>query len=407
MPQVNDAFLRLPGSYLFAEIRRRVDACKATNPNRSFISLGIGDVTRPLVPAIIDALHKAVDEMAQAETFRGYGPEQGYDFLRQAIAKNDYAVRGVNIDPDEIFISDGAKCDVGHFQDLFAADTVVALTDPVYPVYADTNAMANRAGHWDGTRWDGLIYLPCVRENDFVPDFPKQRPDIIYLCYPNNPTGTVLNRAALKAWVEYAQKIGAVILYDSAYEAFITEPDVPHSIFEIEGAREVAVEFRSFSKIAGFTGLRCAYVTIPKELVIHSAEKGKISLHSLWLRHQSTRFNGCAYVVQRAAEAVFSPEGYAQCMENIRGYMKNAADIRQGVVELGLEAFGGVNAPYIWLQTPNGEKSWDFFERLLNNTGLICTPGSGFGPSGEGYARLTAFGTAEQTAEAIQRLKQF
>lgn len=405
MTTINPNLLKLQSNYLFADIARKVAAYKESHKDKRVISLGIGDVTRPLVPAVINALHSAVDEMGRAETFHGYGPEQGYAFLRDAIVANDYAPYGVHIDADEIFISDGAKCDVGNFQELFSADSVVAVTDPVYPVYVDSNAMAGRAGEPGPDGWSRLVYLPCTRENDFVPDFPKTRPDMIYLCYPNNPTGTVLSRAALQGWVDYARREGCVILYDSAYEAFITEPDVPHSIYEIDGAREVAVEFRSYSKTAGFTGLRCAYVVVPKELRVSDGKGGKVDLHHFWNRRQCTKYNGCPYIVQRAAAAIYSDEGKQQVRAVIEAYLDNARLISDAVRGMGLDVFGGINAPYIWVSVPDGMTSWGFFDRLLNDAALVCTPGAGFGRSGEGYVRLTAFGSPEDTLEAIERLR--
>ena len=405
MTTINPNLLKLQSNYLFADIARKVAAYKESHKDKRVISLGIGDVTRPLVPAVINALHGAVDEMGRAETFHGYGPEQGYAFLRDAIVANDYAPYGVRIDADEIFISDGAKCDVGNFQELFSADSIVAVTDPVYPVYVDSNAMAGRAGEPGPDGWSRLVYLPCTRENDFEPDFPKTRPDMIYLCYPNNPTGTVLSRAALQGWVDYARREGCVILYDSAYEAFITEPDVPHSIYEIDGAREVAVEFRSYSKTAGFTGLRCAYVVVPKELRVSDGKGGKVELHHFWNRRQCTKYNGCPYIVQRAAAAIYSDEGKKQVRAVIEAYLDNARLISDAVRGMGLDVFGGINAPYIWVSVPDGMTSWGFFDRLLNDAALVCTPGAGFGRSGEGYVRLTAFGSPEDTLEAIERLR--
>lgn len=405
MTTINPNLLKLQSNYLFADIARKVAAYKESHKDKRVISLGIGDVTRPLVPAVINALHSAVDEMGRAETFHGYGPEQGYAFLRDAIVANDYAPYGVHIDADEIFISDGAKCDVGNFQELFSADSVVAVTDPVYPVYVDSNAMAGRAGDPGPDGWSRLVYLPCTRENDFVPDFPKTRPDMIYLCYPNNPTGTVLSRAALQGWVDYARREGCVILYDSAYEAFITEPDVPHSIYEIDGAREVAVEFRSYSKTAGFTGLRCAYVVVPKELRVSDGKGGKVDLHHFWNRRQCTKYNGCPYIVQRAAEAVHSEQGKQESREIIDAYLANGARIADALRRMGLDVYGGKNAPYLWVRVPGDTTSWGFFDRLLHKAALVCTPGVGFGLSGEGYVRLTAFGSPDDTTEAIERLR--
>ncbi|MDR3357711.1 MAG: LL-diaminopimelate aminotransferase [Desulfovibrio sp.] len=406
MATVNDNFLALRSNYLFAEIARKVAVFKESDPDRRVISLGIGDVTRPLVPAVTAALRRAVEEMGEAAHFRGYGPEQGYAFLREAVVEHDYRPRGVDVAPDEIFVSDGAKCDVGNFQELFAKDSIVAVTDPVYPVYVDSNVMTGRAGTYSGGRWQRIVYLPCVRENDFVPDFPGTRPDIIYLCYPNNPTGTVLSRSALQGWVDYAGREGCVILYDSAYEAYIQDPGIPHSIYELDGAAEVAVEFRSFSKTAGFTGLRCAYAVVPKGLRIDDGRGGKVGLNGLWNRRQCTKYNGCPYIVQRAAEAVYSAEGKRQTREVIEGYLHNAALLGDAVKKMGLEIYGGVNAPYIWVGVPKETDSWSFFDRLLHSAALVCTPGAGFGASGEGYVRLTAFGTPEDTREAIVRLQE-
>ena len=405
MLRINPNFCRLQSQYLFADIARKVAAFRDAHPERRVISLGIGDVSRPLMPSVITALHKAVDEMGTAEGFHGYGPEQGYAFLREAIVAQDYAPRGVSLQADEIFISDGAKCDLGNFQELFAQDCTVAVMDPVYPVYVDSNVMAGRAGELTDQGWNSLIYLPCTRENDFVPDFPLSRPDIIYLCYPNNPTGTVLRRDALAAWVDYARREGCLILYDSAYEAFIREDDVPHSIYEIDGAREVAVEFRSYSKTAGFTGLRCAYVVVPKELRVSDGKGGKVDLHHFWNRRQCTKYNGCPYIVQRAAAAIYSDEGKKQVRAVIEAYLDNARLISDAVRGMGLDVFGGINAPYIWVSVPDGMTSWGFFDRLLNDAALVCTPGAGFGRSGEGYVRLTAFGSPEDTLEAIERLR--
>ena len=403
MVQINENYLKLPGSYLFSEIARRVAAYSEANPQAKLIKLGIGDVTRPLCPAVIEAMHAAVDEMGVQETFRGYGPEQGYDFLRDAIAKHDYAARGVQMAVDEIFVSDGAKSDCGNIGDIFGTDNVVAVCDPVYPVYVDTNAMAGRAGEYDEKtgKWSRLHYMPCTAENGFSPVVPEgKQVDLIYLCFPNNPTGATATKAQLQAWVDYANTVGAVILFDGAYEAFITEPDVPHSIFEIPGARTCAIEFRSFSKTAGFTGNRCAYTVVPHEL-----ERGGASLNRLWNRRQTTKFNGVPYVVQRGAAAIYTDAGKKQVQETISYYQKNAAVIREGLQTAGLTVYGGVNAPYIWLKTPDGCPSWDFFDRLLQEANVVTTPGAGFGPSGEGYIRLTAFGGAAATAEAVERVK--
>jgi len=396
--KINQNYLKLPGGYLFPEIGRRVRAFE--NPSKPLIRLGIGDVTRPLAPAVIEAMHKAVEEMGHKDTFRGYCEETcgAYDFLRFAI-RDDYLRRGVDIADDEIFVSDGAKSDCGNIGDILDADNVVAVCDPVYPVYVDTSAMAGRAGEYNGTHWTNLIYMPCTAENDFIPELPERVPDIIYLCFPNNPTGAVATKEQLKLWVDYARSHGSLILYDGAYEAFISEPDIPHSIFEIEGAKECAIEFRSFSKTAGFTGTRCAYTVIPKAL-----ELGGGNLNAMWNRRQSTKFNGVPYVIQRAAEATLTEAGRAQTQETIRYYMNNAKVIRDGLSKAGLQVYGGVNAPYIWFRTPDGMDSWKFFDRLLYEACVVTTPGAGFGPSGEGYIRVTAFGDAEATYEAVERI---
>lgn len=406
MATINENYLKLPGSYLFAEIARRVEVFKTENPAAKIIRLGIGDVTRPLAPAVIDSMHKAVDEMAKAESFKGYSPDQGYSFLLNAIAENDYAARGITIDEDEIFVSDGAKSDTGNIQEIFGSDNIIAITDPVYPVYLDTNVMAGRTGLIaDDGKFGQVVYLPCTAENGFVPALPATKVDMIYLCCPNNPTGTTLTRDQLKAWVDYAREHHAVILFDSAYEAFIQEADVPHSIYEIEGAKEVAIEFRSFSKTAGFTGNRCAYTVVPKALMGRTAAGEPHSLNKLWSRRQATKFNGVPYIVQKGAEAVYSPEGRQQIQETIAYYMANAKLIRDGLVSIGIQVFGGVNAPYIWLKTPNNLDSWAFFDKLLTEAHLVGTPGSGFGPSGQGYFRLTSFGNRENTIEAVERIK--
>ncbi len=402
MTKVNENFLKMPGSYLFAEVARRIAAYSAAHPQARIIKLSIGDVTRPLVPAVVEAMEKAVAEQGTAAGFRGYGPEQGYLFLRQAIADCDYKARGVNIHPDEIFISDGAKSDCGNIGDIFSTDNTVAVCDPVYPVYVDTNAMAGRAGDYDAQsgRWSRLIYMPCTAANGFSPSIPAEKADIIYLCFPNNPTGAMATREQLKAWVDYANANGSIILYDSAYEVFISDPALPHSIFEIEGARTCAIEFRSFSKTAGFTGTRCAYTVIPQEL-----ERGGAKLNALWNRRQCTKFNGVPYVVQRGAEAVYSSQGRAQIMENIAYYKNNVAVIMEGLTAAGYQCFGGENSPYVWLKTPGGMGSWAFFDLLLDQANVAVTPGAGFGPSGEGYVRMTGFGGAEATKEAIERIK--
>ena len=406
MARVNEHYLKLKASYLFSEIARRVKAFQAAHPEAKTIRLGIGDVTQPLPPAVIAALHGAVNDMAHAETFRGYGPEPGYEFLAELIAAHDYAPRGVKVAVDEIFVSDGAKSDTGNIQEIFSLDSAVALTDPVYPVYLDSNVMAGRAGEaGDDGRYDRIVYLPCVAENGFEPPLPDRPVDLVYLCFPNNPTGAVLSRAALGRWVHWARHHGAVLLYDAAYEAYIRENDVPHSIYEIEGAREVAIEFRSFSKTAGFTGTRCAFTVVPKDLQGHDARGRPVGLNALWLRRQSTKFNGAPYVVQRGAAAVYTDAGKSQVRALVDYYMDNARIIREGLQAAGLTVFGGRNAPYIWVRTPAGLSSWDFFDKLLGEAHVVGTPGSGFGPSGEGYFRLTAFGRRDQTEEAVERIK--
>ena len=401
MVKINENFLKLPGSYLFSEVNRRITAYTAAHPEAKIIKLSIGDVTRPLVPEVISAMLKAVEEQGTAEGFHGYGPEQGYEFLREAIAQGDYKARGVDIQPGEIFISDGAKSDCGNIGDIFGVDNVVAVCDPVYPVYVDTNAMAGRAGDYQEElgKWNRLIYMPCVESNGFAPEPPKEIPDIIYICSPNNPTGAVMTRDQLKVWVDYANAHGSGILYDSAYECFITSDNVPHTIFEVEGARTCAIEFRSFSKTAGFTGNRCAYTVVPLEL-----ERGGARLNTLWNRRQCTKFNGVPYVVQRGAAAIYTPEGRKQILANIDYYRANAKVIREGLTAAGLTCFGGVDAPYIWLKTPGGTGSWEFFDQVLDRANVATTPGAGFGPSGEGYVRLTAFGDAEATKTAVERV---
>ena len=401
MYKINDNYLKLPGSYLFSTIAKKVNAYTAANPDKKVIRLGIGDVTLPLAPAVIDAMHKAVDEMAHAETFHGYAPDLGYEFLRSAIVENDYKARGVDIAIDEIFVSDGAKSDSGNIGDIFAQNNRIAVCDPVYPVYVDTNAMAGRTGDYvkEKEAWSNVIYMPCTAENNFVPELPKETPDIIYICCPNNPTGTTLNKDQLQKWVDFALTKGAVIIYDAAYEAYISEDDVPHSIYECDGAKKCAIEMRSFSKNAGFTGTRLGFTVIPKELTCDG-----VSLNSLWARRHGTKFNRAPYIIQRAGEAVYSPEGKKQTKEQIAYYMNNAKIIREGLTNAGYTVFGGVNAPYIWLKTPDNMTSWDFFDYLLENLNIVGTPGSGFGPSGEGYFRLTAFGSLENTKEAMERI---
>ncbi len=408
MIKINQNFLNLQDSYLFSTIAKKVAEYSKNNPNKKIIKLGIGDVTRPIVPACLEAMHKAVDEIGTQEGFKGYGPEQGYEFLREAIS-NDYKKLGVDIQTNEIFVSDGAKCDCGNIVDIFAQDNIVAITDPVYPVYLDTNVMSGRSGEFDNEKgtYKNIVYLPVTGENDFKPELPKEKVDMIYLCFPNNPTGTVLSKEELEKWVKYAKENNSIILYDSAYEAFITEEDVPHSIFEIEGAKDVAIEFRSFSKTAGFTGVRCAYVVIPQTVMGYSKNGEKVSLNKLWNRRTCTKFNGVSYVVQRAAEATFTEEGQKQIKENIAYYMENAKTIKNGLEDAGYTVFGGTNSPYVWLKVPDGITSWEFFDKLLEKVNVVGTPGSGFGPHGEGYFRLTAFGTKENTKEAIERIKNW
>ncbi|MEZ6056195.1 MAG: LL-diaminopimelate aminotransferase [Planctomycetaceae bacterium] len=407
MALVNDHFLKLKAGYLFPEIGRRVSAFTQSNPDAKVIRLGIGDVTEPLPPAIIEAMHKAVDEMATRETFRGYGPEQGYDFLRNAIVKHDYQSRGVEIAADEVFISDGSKCDTGNILDIFGAGNRVAVQDPVYPVYVDTNVMAGRTGEADAQgRYAGLVYMPCTAENDFSPELPSEPVDMIYLCYPNNPTGSVASRETLTTWVDYARQNNAVILYDAAYEAYITDPEIPHSIYEIPGAREVAIEFRSFSKNAGFTGTRCAFTVVPKELMGTTADGTRQALYPLWNRRHCTKFNGVPYLIQRGAEAVYSEAGKKQVADLIAFYMTNAKLLREGLEASGVTVYGGVNAPYIWLKTPGGASSWEFFDTLLKKGYLVGTPGSGFGASGEGYFRLSAFNSRENVEAALDRFRK-
>ena len=406
MATINDNYMKLPGSYLFAEIARRVAAFKEATPDADIIRLGIGDVTQPLPQACIEAMHKAVDEMANADTFRGYGPEQGYSFLTDAIIEHNYKARGIEIGSDEIFISDGSKSDCGNIQEIFGEDNKVAITDPVYPVYLDTNVMAGRTGtlNEDG-HFEGVTYLPCDASNNFAPELPKERVDMIYLCCPNNPTGTTLSREELTKWVNYAKENESVILFDAAYAAYITEEDVPRSIYEIEGAKDVAIEFRSFSKTAGFTGTRCGYTIIPKTVKGRAKDGSLVEFNQLWNRRHTTKFNGTAYIVQRGAAAIYTEEGQKQVKETIAYYMENARIIREGLQAAGIEAYGGVNAPYIWLKTPNDMPSWDFFDKLLTEVNIVGTPGTGFGPCGEGYFRLTAFGNRENTVRAVERIK--
>ncbi|MZP29572.1 LL-diaminopimelate aminotransferase [Heliobacterium undosum] len=406
MALVNENYLKLPGSYLFSEIARRVNQFKKDNPEADIIRLGIGDVTRPLVPAVVEAMKKAVDEMGRAETFRGYGPEQGYDFLIQQIIENDYKPRGIDLGMDEVFVSDGSKCDTANFQEILGLGNIIAVTDPVYPVYVDSNVMAGRSGVFNEKgQFDDIVYLPCTEANGMKPELPKTRVDMIYLCFPNNPTGMTMTKEELKQWVDYARENKSIILYDAAYEAFIQEAHIPRSIYEIEGAREVAVEFRSFSKTAGFTGNRCAFTVVPKEVMAYDREGKAYSLNGLWLRRQTTKFNGVSYPVQAAAAAIYTEAGKEQVKETIQYYMENARIIREGLVEAGYKVFGGVNAPYIWLKTPDNMSSWDFFDKLISVANVVGTPGAGFGASGEGYFRLTAFGTRENTVKALERIR--
>jgi len=406
MALINENYIKLPGSYLFSDIAKKVAAFKEKNPNADIIRLGIGDVTKPLTQASIEGMHKAVDEMAYESTFRGYGPEQGYSFLIEKIIEFDYAPRGIKIDIDEIFISDGSKSDTANFQEIFSLDSKIAVTDPVYPVYIDSNVMAGRTGILgNDNKWSNITYIRCTAENSFIPEIPSGKVDLIYLCFPNNPTGTTISKTELKKWVDYAKENKSIILYDAAYEAYIQEDYVPHSIYEIEGAEEVAVEFRSFSKNAGFTGTRCAFTVVPKKVLAYTSSGDAVQLNKLWNRRQTTKFNGVPYIIQKGAEAVYTKEGQQQIKELVDYYMVNAKIIREGIKDIGIEVFGGVNAPYIWLKTPNGLSSWSFFDKLLNEANIVGTPGVGFGPSGEGYFRLTAFGSRENTEKAIERLK--
>ena len=402
MALVNEHFLKLPGSYLFSDIAKKVNTFRITHPKQEVIRLGIGDVTQPLPPVCIEAMHKAVEEMADARTFRGYGPEQGYDFLIEAILKHDYLPRGIHFGPTEIFVNDGAKSDTGNIGDILRHDNSVGVTDPIYPVYIDSNVMCGRAGVLEENgQWSNVTYMPCTAENDFIPEIPDKRIDIVYLCYPNNPTGTTLTKPELKKWVDYALANDTLILFDAAYEAFIREDDVPHSIYEIKGAKKCAIEFRSFSKTAGFTGARCGYTVVPRDLV----REGQ-SLNAMWNRRQTTKFNGASYVIQRGAAAIYTPEGAAQVDETIDFYRANARTIKEGLAAAGLEVYGADNSPYVWCRTPNGTGSWGFFNRLLEEANVITTPGAGFGPAGEGYIRLTAFGDAADTKEAVERIKR-
>ena len=409
MSLINENFLELQDSYLFSTIAKKVTKFTEENPDKKIIRLGIGDVTKPIVPACLEAMHKAIDEIGTSNGFKGYGPEQGYEFLRNSIVENDYKARNIEIEPDEIFVSDGAKCDCGNIVDIFAKENKVSITDPVYPVYLDTNVMSGRSGKFNKEKevYENIVYLPVTAENDFKPELPKEKVDMIYLCFPNNPTGTVLTKSDLKKWVDYAKENNVVLLYDAAYEAFITEDNVPHSIYEVEGAKDVAIEFKSYSKTAGFTGVRCAYIVIPKTVKGYTKNGEAVSLNKLWNRRTCTKFNGVSYIVQRAAEATYSEDGKRQIRENITYYLENAKIIKQGLEQSGFSVYGGVNSPYIWLKVPDGMTSWEFFDKLLEEANVVGTPGSGFGPHGEGYFRLTAFGTKENSIEAINRIKEF
>jgi LL-diaminopimelate aminotransferase len=407
MAKVNQNYLQLQGSYLFSEIAKRRTKFISENPQADIISLGIGDVTRPLPNAVIAGLHAAVEDMTDSKTFKGYGPEQGYDFLLQQIVEHDYASRGINIQTDEVFVSDGSKCDVSNIQEIFSNDSIIAVTDPVYPVYVDSNVMAGRSGNYSKltNRYENIVYLSCNSENKFIPALPDRKVDLIYLCYPNNPTGMTLSKAELKKWVDFAKANKCIILYDSAYEAYIQEEEVPRSIYEIEGAREVAIEFRSLSKTAGFTGVRCAYTVVPKEVKAFDEQGNEITLRDLWNRRQTTKFNGVSYITQKGAAAIYSESGKEQISKLVQYYMNNAKIIREGISSLGFELYGGVNAPYIWLKTPAGFSSWEFFDKLLQTANIVGTPGVGFGQSGEGYFRLTAFGSLENTERAVERIR--
>ena len=407
MALVNEHFLKLPNNYLFSDIAKKVNAFKVSHPKTDLIRLGIGDVTRPLPQASIKAMHKAVDELANKETFHGYGPEQGYDFLIDAVIRNDYTPRGVYLEPGEVFISDGAKSDTGNIGDILRHDNSIGVTDPIYPAYIDSNVMCGRAGILEDGRWSNVVYLPCLSENNFVPEIPDRRIDILYLCYPNNPTGTVISKAELKKWVNYALENDTLILYDAAYEAYIQDPDIPHSIYEIKGAKKVAIEFRSFSKTAGFTGVRCGYTVVPKELTAATLEGERIPLNRMWNRRQCTKFNGTSYITQRGAEAIYTPEGKKQVKAIIQYYMANARIMKEALESTGLKVFGGENAPYLWVKAPGEVSSWKFFEQMLYEANVVGTPGVGFGPSGEGYIRLTAFGERADCEEAMKRIRKW
>jgi len=407
MAKVNDNFLKLAPSYLFSTIAKKVNAFKEANPDKKIIRLGIGDVTQPLAPAVIEAMHKAVDEMASSDTFRGYGPEQGYDFLQKAIIENDFAPRGIELSVDEVFVNDGAKSDTGNIGDILATNNIIGVTDPIYPVYIDSNVMAGRAGECKDGLWSNIVYMPCNGENDFTPSLPSQKVDVVYLCYPNNPTGTVITREQLKKWVDYALENDVLIMYDAAYEAYIQDETIPHSIYEIEGAKKVAIEFHSYSKTAGFTGTRCGYTVVPKEVTATDKDGNRIALNKIWLRRQCTKFNGTSYITQRGAEAIYSPEGKKQVKATIDYYMQNASIMKAAFAEMGIKTYGGENAPYIWVRCPKGMTSWEFFDALLEEANVVGTPGVGFGPAGEGYFRFTAFGKKEDCEEAMERLKKW
>ncbi len=407
MALINEHFLKLQKNYLFADIAKKVNAFKATHPKADVISLGIGDVTQPLCPAVIEAMHKAVDDMAHKDTFHGYGPEQGYLWLREAIVKNDFLPRGVHLDPDEIFVNDGAKSDTGNIGELVRWDNSMAVTDPIYPVYVDSNVMNGRSGYFENGHWSNVTYMPCTEDNNFVPVIPDHRVDMIYLCYPNNPTGMVITRDELRKWVNYAIHNDSIIFYDAAYEAFIRDENIPHSIYEIRGARKVAIEFHSYSKTAGFTGVRCGYTVVPKELTAATMDGNRLPLNPFWLRRQSTKFNGTSYISQRAAEAIYTPEGKRQTQETINYYMENARIMHEALTQLGFKVYGGTDAPYLWVKTPGNTPSWQFFEELLYGAQIVCTPGVGFGPSGEGFVRLTSFGDRANCIEAMERIRKW
>lgn len=407
MALINEHFLKLQKNYLFADIAKKVNAFKATHPKADVISLGIGDVTQPLCPAVIEAMHKAIDDMAHKATFHGYGPEQGYLWLREAIVKNDFLPRGVHLDPDEIFVNDGAKSDTGNIGELVRWDNSMAVTDPIYPVYVDSNVMNGRSGYFENGHWSNVTYMPCTEDNNFVPVIPDHRVDMIYLCYPNNPTGMVITRDELRKWVNYAIHNDSIIFYDAAYEAFIRDENIPHSIYEIRGARKVAIEFHSYSKTAGFTGVRCGYTVVPKELTAATMDGNRLPLNPFWLRRQSTKFNGTSYISQRAAEAIYTPEGKRQTQATINYYMENARIMHEALSQLGFKVYGGTDAPYLWVKTPGNTPSWQFFEELLYGAQIVCTPGVGFGPSGEGFVRLTSFGDRANCIEAMERIRKW